>query len=355
MFGKHVCWFEKMFGFKETGYSLVKQNLIMEGTMLKSKINNRAFDVGRFSTPSLSELREQVENTRYSAKRDGPPALKITHYVVSDIYKEHMNPLNEGAMFQVASQFNCLEFVSPQVVPERGVTGYISDPTQGPACSLACSAATVYRNYFVPTPAGNEGQTRDDQINNLEGLESLVNNQENKFWKTKNGYTNSSNSKLQMFNTLYNQKKFNRNELLNSMRIGIQEQADVIKTKENQEIVHKVSQAFCSGISVGYSQASTNSWKIISKIVLDAAYESTLLATIINAQKGIGSKVVILTFIGGGVFGNEMSWIISAIGRACALLAHHDLEVKIAYHRTINQDTANEIDKTFKEYLLRLQ
>ena len=54
-------------------------------------------------------------------------------------------------LVQAASQFNCLEFAHPGAVPENGVTGYIYDGTQGPACSLAAPAATVARNYFVDT------------------------------------------------------------------------------------------------------------------------------------------------------------------------------------------------------------
>ena len=58
-----------------------------------------------------------------------------------------------------------------QVTPERGVTGYIHDKTQGPACSIGAGPATVYRNYFapVPLPTGKTqiGQSDDHQIDNL--------------------------------------------------------------------------------------------------------------------------------------------------------------------------------------------
>jgi hypothetical protein len=36
-----------------------------------------------------------------------------------------------AAVFQVASQFNCLEMIGPRVRPEDGITMYASDPTQG--------------------------------------------------------------------------------------------------------------------------------------------------------------------------------------------------------------------------------
>jgi hypothetical protein len=53
------------------------------------------------------------------------------------------NKALEGSLFQVASQFNVLEMVSPDVGPEAGVTIYENDHTQGPACAIACPAGTV--------------------------------------------------------------------------------------------------------------------------------------------------------------------------------------------------------------------
>jgi hypothetical protein len=43
----------------------------------------------------------------------------------------HRSLDNAGALFQVASQFNLLEMVSPDVTPEQRVTRYESDPTKG--------------------------------------------------------------------------------------------------------------------------------------------------------------------------------------------------------------------------------
>ena len=81
----------------------------------------------------------------------------------------HADPELEGALFQVASQFNLLEMTGPSVTPEDGVTRYSSDHTQGPACAIAAGAATIYRNYFAPVD-GESGQTRDRQIDALAGV-----------------------------------------------------------------------------------------------------------------------------------------------------------------------------------------
>src|SRR5258705_11006186 len=81
----------------------------------------------------------------------------------------HQVPENAGALFQVASQFNLLEMVSPTVTPEQGVTRYQHDRTQGPACAIATGAATIYRNYFVPV-GGSHGQTTERQLDGLADL-----------------------------------------------------------------------------------------------------------------------------------------------------------------------------------------
>ena len=63
-----------------------------------------------------------------------------------------------GATFQVASGFNCLEFISNRESAANGVSKYIHDRTQGPAASISCTPALVYRNYFLPHggPDGTE-------------------------------------------------------------------------------------------------------------------------------------------------------------------------------------------------------
>jgi hypothetical protein len=39
--------------------------------------------------------------------------------------------------------------VGPGITPEKGITNYINDKTQGPACALSCPAALVFRNYMI--------------------------------------------------------------------------------------------------------------------------------------------------------------------------------------------------------------
>ena len=60
-----------------------------------------------------------------------------------------------------------------KITPERGVTRYAYDLTQGPICSIAAGAATIFRNYYVDTN-GQEGQTELNQLNTLKGITKFL-------------------------------------------------------------------------------------------------------------------------------------------------------------------------------------
>ena len=111
----------------------------------------------------------------------------------------HQRPENAGALFQVASQFNLLEMVSPGVTPEQGVTRYEQDHTQGPACAITCGAATIYRNYFAPVD-GRQGQTETRQFDGLYevgvSLSCATGRTVGSLWDMKNGYALCSRAGL---------------------------------------------------------------------------------------------------------------------------------------------------------------
>eukprot|EP00729_Bicosta_minor_P013073 gene13073-33652_t len=333
-----LSWFEKLFGFKEEGSTKdVQEKFEMEpgSTMLKSKINGKEYDVGEFKTPS-------------------PGSLRITHEAVSDIFKLHSEPENSSAMFQAASQFNCLEFASPHVTPEDGVTGYESDNTQGPACSLAAAPATVYRNYFADTN-GQVGQSGGNQLNNLGDLLDHVGPTAKDYLKVKNGYVASNNESLAEFNKLLEPKiasEEGREELLGKLRIGVHSGVEVpftsrFKVAKISERT-KVSQAFCSALSIAYTNGGHANWHMIAQCVLDATYEATLRAAAIEQAEGSGSGKVYLTFIGGGVFGNDQGWIQAAIARACRKLKNYPLQVVVCHYRAVDDRTQAAIDGLFQ-------
>jgi hypothetical protein len=89
-----------------------------------------------------------------------------------------------------------------------------------------------------------------------------------------------------------------------------------------------VSQAFCSALPVAYGAHPASSWRDFATLVLEAAYEATLLAAALSASRG-GSPRVLLTSLGGGAFGNDQRWIHGAMRRALDLARGLGLDVAI--------------------------
>lgn len=322
-------WFSRLFGFAEEAG--VHRHLRLEGDQLVSSLDGRRFGVGAFSTPSLSELR--ALKTRGVRGR-----LRLSHVAVGDALELHGDPAQAGAVFQVASQFNCLEFPGPSSLPEHGVSGYSSDPTQGPACSLAAAPATVYRNDFVPLPGGR-GQRADRQIENLADLLVAL-GEAGSGVEVVNGYTFADEASLRRVARAV--AAADREVLLGSLRVGLHRDVEVVFARRFEPVgrPHRVTQVFCSALSCGYADVAPELWGPLARIVLDAAYEATLLAAASAppAPEGPqGPAVVWLTLLGGGVFGNDPRWIASAIGRALRRCADLDLDVRVAHHRSIDR------------------
>src|SRR5699024_5481503 len=149
-------WFEQLTGFEEESPENVRAKIKVDGKDLVSLVNSRRFTYGTLEIPTLEELRKSVDIEGYESK------IRISE-VVADVKQLHGEIENENALFQVASQFNLLEMVNPNVTPEAGIGRYEFDRTQGPICAMACGAGTIYRNYFVEVN-GEIGQSENNQI-----------------------------------------------------------------------------------------------------------------------------------------------------------------------------------------------
>ena len=89
-----------------------------------------------------------------------------------------------------------------------------------------------------------------------------------------------------------------------------------------------MSQAFCSALPVAYTSVPASCWEPFASLVLEAAYEATMWAGVLNARRG-ASNVVLLTSLGGGAFGNDERWIESAMRRALEITSKFDLDVRL--------------------------
>ena len=111
-------------------------------------------------------------------------------------------------------------------------------------------------------------------------------------------------------------------------RLAIGVQSDVEATEAETEPRPLVSQAFCSALPVAYTGIAQAHWRPFATLVLEAAYEATMLAAVLNNGRGASDKVL-LTQLGGGAFGNDESWILSAMRRALEAVSGCDLDVTI--------------------------
>lgn len=293
-------WFKKLTGFDEQDYETTKEYLEVKDNYLISKVNNTRHLIGEFEVLSLEDLRNRCRSEISSSTTLSTKT--IVHGDVSDL---HLDIKNNGTLFQVASQFNMLEMVHPYITKYDGVTRYEFDKTQGPACAISAGAATIYRNYFAPDIDG----LKDVKMYLQDTLQTTES-----FWNMKNGYALCTDEGLKLISDFEQQ-----DEIRKRISYGIHWDTQVSNS------TNIVSQIFCSALPVAYGIYSQH-WESFARLVLEAAYEATLLTAILNK-----SNIVYLTLLGGGVFGNDTQWINDAIDYAFEKTKHYGLDIRIVY------------------------
>jgi hypothetical protein len=320
-------WFEHLVGFSETDYAITKSRLVVDGDTLTSTVNSKSYGIGQLSLPTLAELRAKVEV---------PQGLRSTVTpVVGDVRRLHADPELRGALFQVASQFNLLEMTDPSVTPEDGVTRYAYDHTQGPACAIAAGAATIYRNYAAAV-GDQTGQTSTCQLDALAYMGAALSDSlrvpASELWTMHNGYAACTSEGLHAITKLLDgATPEQRDALRGALAVGVHRNVEVTDVESKDQFV---TQAYCSALPVAYYRFH-GGWEAFARLVLEGAYEATLLAATEQALTG-GSRTVLLTRLGGGAFGNDDAWIDDAMMRALRVVEHADLDIRIVSYGSLN-------------------
>lgn len=313
-----MTWFTDLTGCIEESPEQVRQDLHVTGPWLNSHRNGKRWHFGTLRVPTLAELRKEVEALTCPTS----PISFSEH--VGDVQSLHLQESNAHATFQVASQFNLLEMLSPNVLPEQGVGIYENDPTQGPACAIAAGAGTIYRNYFV-TLNSQLGQTTECQIDCVDELAKWFRNADRKLWSMRNGYLFPTKQGLGIINSeLTKLDEKERNHVRGLLRIGIQENTQV--TLGNS--THCVTQVLCSAVPVAYSGFAVEDWEPLGRLILEATYEATFCVAQLQAASR-GNPNLYLTLVGGGAFGNRIEWITEAIERSLGLFQSSGLHIKL--------------------------
>jgi len=312
-------------GFAEESHDQVRAQITVDAETMTSRANGRTFRHGRLELPTLGELRERVRSVTV------PSSKSTLGEVVADAQQLHTDERSAGGLFQVASQFNLLEMRGPAVTPEEGVGIYEHDRTQGPACAIAAGAGTIYRNYFAEVK-GRVGQTADNQFDCLAELGAVLGNSQGRLWKMQNGYALPTRSGLEeVSQRLRAADESELDHLRQLLRIGIHWDTQVTLG----ECAHTVTQAYCSALPVGYCRKSDPHWTEFARLVLEATYEATFCAAVLNAQ-ATGNQRLFLTLVGGGAFENHPQWIFDAIARAWRMHEHSGLQLHVVSYRDSN-------------------
>jgi hypothetical protein len=148
----------------------------------------------------------------------------------------------------------------------------------------------------------------------------------------RNGYALPPEAALRRISeTLTHADAEQRDAIGSLLRIGLQRDTEMTV----DDAGHTVTQAYCSALPVAYSNHPVDLWEPFARLVLDAAYEATFAAAVVN-RSSTGNPNVYLTLLGGGVFGNPNHWIVDAIRRATRIFTATDLDVRIVSYGRSN-------------------
>jgi hypothetical protein len=264
-------WFEDVLGFEEKDFNYSLEEI-------PSNIREK---MGNFEQQSILELKKTFERKK---KKNNSHIKLVVRYRNSYSHEISFDTSaiqfysKENAVFQVASNFNCLEIPRAEYNPFNGyfLTKQMTDNTQGPSASGGTAFGSILRLI----------KHKEKRINLLEDTPLIANNGKLKYSENKNF------------------KKFNPDLI----KIGLQKnvEANFLRLpqifKYNQNGV-KINQVFTSTCICNDSTPND-----LSRILLEKAYEGTYLCAIITQ-----APTLILTLIGGGVFNNSLSLIIEII------------------------------------------
>ncbi len=274
-------------------------------------VPGQIYPAGRFETPTLRELRSRAAA---GATGRAPAALRFAAVLGADPVTD-IGALqaiaSPGTLFQVASQFNCLEAPGAYLAP---IADYFHDSTQGPRAAVSAFPGALVRHYRAPAADGTRFvQSGARQINLLaDGVPAAI-------AEVTSGYLRSQDVKAIPGLARALEDGFD------GIRVGVHDDVQVVLGYDWDGAVdsdRRIAQVLTSTYASGYSTrgALGAHHEVICRQLLRAAYVGTLLAAL-----ALRKRTVVLTAIGGGAFANphHLIWesILWAIGQVTPLVA----------------------------------
>jgi hypothetical protein len=160
-------------------------------------------------------------------------------------------------------------------------------------------------------------------------------------WTTHNGYAACTRDGLRLITELVDSATPKQCDALRgALAIGVHRNVEVTDVESKDQFV---SQAYCSALPIAYYR-SDRDWEAFARLVLEGAYEATLLAATEQALSG-GSSTVLLTRLGGGAFGNDDAWIDDAMMRAMRVVEYAGLDIRIVSYGALNPSVRAIVDQ----------
>ena len=298
-------WIEKLMGFSEDKWDFKLSSISPK--LIK--------DMGTFKELSITDLNEQILCIK---KNDKIPLLNvITRTNLKYDEKFDTSALQfrgiDKAMYQVASNFNCMELSSEHQSPFSGyyLTNLMSDCTQGPSASAGAGGGAILRvaHHF----------------------EKPINLLRDTILKPKNG-------KL-----LYSQA-YKLADMVDSseIRIGLHSKVRANFERSRYIFNYNPKGPVIDQVYTSTCKCVSSNPNVLSAKLLKAAYDGTYMAAAIKK-----TPELVLTLIGGMSFRNNEKQIAEAIANAhnkYAQYLQHDCEIILPIY-----------DKYYKNILKTLQ
>jgi hypothetical protein len=231
--------------------------------------------------------------------------------VVCDVRAVQLDPKNNGDTVQVASNFHSLEQMDAHTSPEDTyLSDYTNDLTQGPFAVLQAPADLIFRRYLLPF----QGPFSHDALDRGEWLLDMLCKLRGDPYRVKltwGGWADLGDSPLKTSGLSPEQVADVSRNTASAVVMEAQITHDAAGRMVNPEGDQRVNQVLCSTLDCNLHDSP--SWSLAFLI---AAYINTLEVAMMSK-----SKKVFLTLIGGGVFGNPVSLIATAIAVAINTLA----------------------------------
>ena len=324
---------EDILGVKEREFR-DSDDLLREALPAPSRLRNRQtgqeWGTGTLEMPTLGTLRAQPISLGGAGRGFINVLCGANDLSKVDVGYLQAHPENQGALFQVASNFNGLELMNKHDSRAMSEVGnYVFDRTQGPFASISAAPGLLLRHYYPFWQADTSPQTWRQvydgrQVQLLERLGYAVTN----------GYLDLRAQDLE--------SQISLDDFQVAHHRDVQVTFGQVKGSEHEVVTHpqNVSQVFTATADLAQTnrflyQDHPEQVKALVKNLLRGAYEGTLRAAVTS-----GVKRVYLTLIGGGVFANPPAWIVDVLEEQLDLITESGLSVVVNTYRGIGDRQA---------------